>query len=112
MEREKIHLITDFIDIKEAEVEDFVDTGILASIVNRFFRGRDEFLDIYNNKEAIVPQIKKYVSDQKLSLENGWKVEIAREYKKKTQNDRVLEGIVDSTIEKWKQLFEKWISNT
>lgn len=108
----KIHLITDFMDIKEAEVEDFVDTEILSNIVNRYLRGRDEFLDIYNNKEAIVPQIKKYVLEQNLSLENGWKVEISREYKKKTQNDKALESISDSSIERWKKLFEKWITNT
>lgn len=107
----KIHMITDYYNLPDAEVEDFVDTNILRTIISRYFRGTDDFIDIYDDKKAIIPQIKRYVENSRLELPNGWKVEIAREYKKKTIIDKTIESISSEKIDMWKNLFEKWLEN-
>jgi len=108
----KIHLISDFCNISDAEVEDFIDTTFLKHIISRYFRGQDDFIDLYNDKEAIVPQIKKYIVASKIDVPDGWKVEIAREYKRKMLIGTNVDNIPQERINMWEALFNKWLENS
>lgn len=100
--------IKDVLDIEDGEIEDLLPFSLLRPVLSRMFRNVEnvEFEDVYSDKKAIVPQIDDFASTHKITLELGWKVEIARQVKA-----RLLQlgpaGISDQVVERWQKLFEK-----
>ncbi len=106
-----LHMITDFTNIDNAEVEDFIDTKLVARVVSREFRGRDDFEDSYDSSCAIVPQIKAYCKDEGIEPHKGWKVDVAREIKRKMSTGTYLSEVDDKLLERWSRLFQIWLDN-
>ena len=99
-----------FIDIENAEVEDIVDTKLIANVASKMFRGEEDFEDSFDNKTAIIPQIEKYCNDNSIEIPKGWKVDLARQVKSKMIKEKYLSDISESQIERWTKIFNSWIS--
>ena len=63
------------------------------------------FIDVHKGGGAIVPQIESWAARNNVTLELGWKVEVAKRVKQ-----RILDGAVldDNTVGTWEKLFEKF----
>ncbi len=105
-EPEKLLCVTDFVSIPTAEIEDLMPADMIVKGVDVVFRAADKPLgDIYKAGSAIVPQVESWAARNNVTLELGWKVEVAKRVKQ-----RILDGatIDDKTIELWAKIFEKF----
>lgn len=106
---ENINLVTDFVDMPDAEIEDLIEKEFLTKTIDREFRGQDYFEDISDANKPIVPQIEEYCQNQSIDLEKGWKVDIARIVKQRMAKPTHSSEIDETTLEIWTKLFEQWI---
>ena len=104
---ERIIEVEELTHVAESEVEDLFPADLLADVVSRQYRGSEvDFSELVKHGEPIVPQIEDYAAKHGITLRVGWKVDLAREVKR-----RLLQGskrVDDSAIEMWKPLFEKF----
>lgn len=90
----------------DAEVEDLLPTDLLADVVSKYLRGPEEdFEDIVTKGKPIVPQIEAYAASNKIALEVGWKVEIAKRTKARLLRTKNPLKDADQQTESWKRLF-------
>jgi hypothetical protein len=80
--------------------------------VDRWGRKADvPFVDVVKSGEPIVPQIEEWAKSQGVPLDDGWKVDVAREAKR-----RALESTKppfdNPTLDKWAKLFEDLLSES
>jgi 5S rRNA maturation endonuclease (ribonuclease M5) len=74
--------VGDYVDVKGAEVEDLMPPDILVHELDRWQRAAETpFAETYKIGAAIVPQIERWAAEQKLRLDLGWKVELAKRTK-------------------------------
>lgn len=104
-EKEKVLGVADFLGKKEYEIEDFIPASSLISIIERQYRSDQYFEDFYQEGEPIVNQIEAWAQKNRIQLEDGWKVEIARIAQNKF--DKIMESVPKEMEENWKKLFEK-----
>jgi hypothetical protein len=105
-EPEKLLCVTDFVSVASAEIEDLMPSEMVVKSIDAVFRAADKpFVDIYKVGSAIVPQVESWAARNNVTLELGWKVEVAKRVKQ-----RILDGaaIDDKTIELWEKVFEKF----
>jgi hypothetical protein len=105
-EPEKLLCVRDFVSIPTAEIEDLMPSDMVVKAVDAVFRAADKpFVDIYKSGSAIVPQVESWAARNNVTLELGWKVEVAKRVKQ-----RVLDGaaIDDKTVELWEKMFGKF----
>jgi hypothetical protein len=99
--------IKEFAKLEHSEVEDMVPTAILADVASRIVRGpNDDFRDVVKAGSPIVPQIEAYAVQNGITLELGWKVDLARHTKQRLLKD--MEKIDDNTLTLWAQLFARF----
>lgn len=101
-EKSKVINIGDYIinkNIKEAEIEDFMNVSEIVESFNREFRNEEDFVYEKNNNNSIIKQIELFCREHDYKLCDGWKVLIARRYVQRNQ-----EAPTD-LIEKWVELF-------
>jgi hypothetical protein len=104
---ERIIMVGDLLQLPGAEIEDLFPQSFLADIVTRYLPRMDEdFSDEVVANRPIVPQIEAYASKNNLSLEPGWKVQIAKAVKTKMLKSDPLRNN-EAILEIWKTLFEK-----
>jgi predicted ATP-dependent endonuclease of OLD family len=98
----------EIIEVEQAEVEDLIPFELIERHIIKLSRGTDEdFLDNYNDSEALLPQIEKFFNANNIDLERGWKVDLARNVKKAMVNTREAKKIPSNQEEVWSQLFER-----
>jgi len=105
-EPEKLLCVTDFVPVASAEIEDLMPSEMVVKAVDAVFRAADKpFVDIHKAGSAIVPQVESWAARNNVTLELGWKVEVAKRVKQ-----RILDGaaVDDKTIELWEKVFEKF----
>ncbi|MDL1899505.1 OLD family endonuclease [Anaerolineae bacterium CFX9] len=104
----RITMLSEICGFEEAEVEDLFPAEFIAYVVTRYLRGpEEEFSDVVISGSPLVPQIEAYAKKHNITLEQGWKVEVAKRVK-----ERLLQRAdsIDSeteVVQRWKQLFEK-----
>lgn len=101
-----------FVAFGEAEIEDLIPPTFLADIVDRWQRmsdPEDEFSLALQAGKPIVPQIEAWAAKHGLTLEKGWKVEIAKRFKQLALT-RGIEAFDEAVLAKWVTLFEKMAS--
>lgn len=106
--KEKILSIASFIGDGEYEIEDLIPNDELARMFSRLYRrvSSDEDFDYsYKNNEPIVNQMEVYAKENGYNLDEGWKVELAKECQRNF--DRILEKTNDDLKTKWISLFDK-----
>lgn len=102
----KILEIFDFNKVSDSEVEDIIPFQLLQRPIDRIFNNIElDFSEVYNPNTPIIPQIEKFADDNAISLPNGYKVELARQFKQILQNqmDKYND---DTVIYRWKTIFD------
>lgn len=101
-EKSKVLETDSFAGKSGSEIEDLLPAALLVDSFDRQFRHEDsissEDLDL---TKPIVPQLEAYAQENKIVLELGWKVEIAKRMKQKFSGD-----VPDDLLEKWTGLFK------
>jgi predicted ATP-dependent endonuclease of OLD family len=95
--------------VQNAEIEDLFPTDFLVKILTKlYFRDiEEEFGDVIKKGKPIVPQIQEYALKYCLSLQLGWKVEVAIRAKDRLLNNNDSMKNHESLVKIWKHLFEK-----
>lgn len=106
---ELIYSLDNCLEISDPETEDLMDTELVAKIISKEFRGRDDFEDIYKNDKSIIPQVKAYCTSEDIELHKGWKVDIAREVKRRMSQGQYITKVGDAHLKIWKNLFNQWV---
>ncbi|HVU55376.1 MAG TPA: AAA family ATPase [Puia sp.] len=105
--QDRVLTVGTFLGDKDFEIEDLVPAKKLVAIVDRSFKGDKYFEDDYKAGEPIVDQIEQWATNNKITLANGWKVEIAKTAI--NQFDRTMNGIPPEIEQTWEKLFQKLI---
>lgn len=96
-------------NLKDAEVEDLYPTEFLAKIVRKnLLRGtNDDFDEVVEEDKAIVLQIQEFATKNNIKLEQGWKVELAKQAKAAIIKDKDPLKEHTNILEIWEQIFLK-----
>lgn len=102
----KVKTVEKYVGFCNSEIEDLLPQGFLVAAIDRWGRKADlPFADVVKPGEPIVPQIEKWAKAQSVPLDDGWKVDVAREAKR-----RALESAKpvfdNTTLDNWAKLFE------
>ena len=106
--QDRVLEVQTFVGFPDAEIEDLIPGPFLADIVDRWQRmsdPEDEFAPALQAGKPVVPQIEAWAEKHKITLEKGWKVEIAKRFKSLALS-RGIEAIDADMQVKWVKLFE------
>ena len=108
---ERVLMIGDFEGIEEAEVEDLFPTFFLARIIARQLPrprdGEEEFDEVAEDGDPIVPQVEAYAKQNGTELELGWKVEAAKAAKTRLLGSKDPMKGQEELLDVWQRLFER-----
>lgn len=93
-------------NIPNPEIEDLIPLSLLEPLLNKMFISADEiFSDAYDSTRSLVEQIESFASANSVTLEAGWKVTLARQFKKRmlARNPPTVEPAVKA---EWRKLFQ------
>ncbi|MEZ5418621.1 MAG: hypothetical protein R2708_14945 [Vicinamibacterales bacterium] len=96
--------------LPKSEIEDLFPPLLVAKIVDRFLTkpadSEEDFVDVLKAGEPIVPQVERYAANHQITLDEGWKVDIAKRVKAAMvrSKDDPLQG-ADTYVDAWKKLF-------
>lgn len=108
---DRVLQIGNYTGIEGSEIEDLIPTQIIAKAVDRMHKGSTEdFADVFNSSEPVVPQIEVWAKRNGVTLEKGWKVILAKRVKEILLTKGV-SGVDDDTLERWTRLFNAFIQN-
>lgn len=100
-------------DLEGCEVEDLMPPPLAADVITRELKGPDEdFDEVHDEGQPLVPQVKAYASKHGVELPDGWKVEVAKNVKRRLLDGREKDMPTSSTVEWWTTLFTKILANT
>lgn len=107
---DRIIEIYDLTGVENSEVEDLIPFNMIKSGVTRLFREVEieEFEDVYDSNQPLLNQIQNFAEKHSISLEVGWKVDVARLAKQRLLLQRT-KVVDDATKYLWKALFEKFV---
>ena len=95
-----------YVGFSESEVEDLLPHDLLIAVIDRWGRKAETlFADVAKVGQPIVPQIETWAKSQGIELTDGWKVDIAREFKKRALSPN--SKFAPETIELWGKLFDE-----
>ncbi len=109
-EQTRVLLVSDFLSVANAEIEDLFPPALIAKVVDRYLVKPadldEDFATILKAGEPIVPQIESYAGAHKIDLLEGWKVDVAKRVKGAVLRSKEdpLKG-ADSYVEVWQKLF-------
>ena len=107
----RVHVLSDYLEILEPEVEDLMPFELVERHLNRvFIEVEDEaFGDFYDDKKPIVPQVEEFARKHGVSLKAGkWKVDMAKAFKQKVQNGANVDG---KMLDTWKTVVSALLSD-
>lgn len=94
-----------YVGFDNSEVEDLLPHDLLIAVVDRWGRKADTpFADVAESGKPIVPQIESWAKSQAVPLNDGWKVELAREFKRRALAPKT--KFEPDVIELWGKLFD------
>lgn len=104
---EKVLEIKSFTGLEQSEIEDLVPFSFIEKGIERMLGVQDEDDEFeYDAAKPLVPQIEAYAMERGIVLEKGWKVELAKAFKRQVFA-RKKKIIPNDTLDKWTTLFEK-----
>jgi energy-coupling factor transporter ATP-binding protein EcfA2 len=105
----KIKTTDAYAGFENSEIEDLFPTAFIANVVDRWGRHADTpFSDVAVPRQPIVPQIEDWAKSESIELYDGWKVDIAREAKRRALAPS--HSFEPSVIEKWGKMFDDLLS--
>lgn len=81
---EKIRILSvdSFTEIVDSEIEDIIPYDLLQRPIDRLFNNVDlDFSSVYDSTKPIIPQIEQFATDNSIELYDGYKVDLARQFK-------------------------------
>jgi hypothetical protein len=108
---DRIVMLGDVVSVAQAEIEDLFPPDLLARIIARYLRGfanpEEYFDDIVEMGSPMVPQVKQYAKQHGIELELGWKVDVAKDAKRRllAANDPMQNE--NNLLKAWTELFER-----
>lgn len=108
--RERLLSIADYTRIDNSEVEDIIPYALLQRPIDRLFNVDLNFAEVYDSSMPIIPQIEKFAVDNDITLPDGYKVELARQFKQalSNQSDKFND---EEVINRWKSIFKRLLEN-
>ena len=90
--------------MKGSEIEDIFPAKFLARMISKFLRKHSDenFSDIENMAQPVIPQVEAFAKMHHITLNPGWKVELARLVKKEIL-------ISPDSISSDKEIISKWV---
>lgn len=81
----KIIEIADITKMENSEVEDIIPFTCLSKSINKIFRDVDDndFEDIFDSAKPLLPQLESFATENSVSMQKGFKVDIAKASKSK-----------------------------
>lgn len=108
---DRILMVGDFVSVAEAEIEDLFPTNLLDRPIARYLRpltdADEDFDDVVDYDQRILPQVEQYAKQHSIELELGWKVEVAKNAKAQLLGARDHMKNEDGLLESWRELFSK-----
>lgn len=94
---------------QQSEIEDFVPYVLIARAVEKLLGVQDEEDEFEPEEEKpLIPQIEEYAAERDIILSKGWKVEVARAFKKTVSiTGKKKKEIPEQYINMWIELFKK-----
>jgi hypothetical protein len=109
-----IVLMSDILKIEGAEVEDLFPPEFFARIFSRYAQrlspSDEDFSDVLEPGEPIVPQIKTFAAKHEITLPESWKVDVAKLVKESLLKNASAIPDGSEFVEAWKLLFLKFES--
>lgn len=104
----RIICIKDITSIDASEVEDLIPFDIIEKKILTFLQVDDEEEESfeYESGKPLIPQIEAYTKEQGIELPFGWKVDLAKTFKKKMLGNRS-QKITDAYLKMWEDLFKR-----
>ena len=106
---ERVFQVKDFIGMSNAEIEDLADTNLVASQFTRLVHTEQDFEDVYDPADPIVPQMESFAKDNGIDLPKGWKVDVSRRVKQKMLSSDYSKSVDEDLLERWKRVFAAWL---
>lgn len=108
--KDRVLEVSDFLDENyQYEVEDLIPYKSVIKEIDRTYRTRDDlFEDVYKENDPIVNQIEDWAESNSINLEEGWKVELARNIQNRF--DKVFLDVDENLAKAWERLFNKFVS--
>ena len=105
-EKEKILSIESYTSIPESEVEDIIPYELLQRPIDRLFNIDLDFSSSYDSAKPMIQQIEKFAFDNNIQLPDGYKVDLARQFKQAliSRPDKFEDK---STIDNWVSIFNQ-----
>ncbi len=92
-----------------AEIEDLASAPVVSTEVRRLARGHDkDFDEVVEAGVPVVGQIETFATAAGVTLELGWKVELAKRVKAKLLRQGAA-AVPANTLERWGQLFDAFL---
>jgi hypothetical protein len=105
--RERVIDLSSEIPMQNAEIEDIMPSDVMVQVLTRVLRTSDEdFADVYDASLAVIPQAEAFAKKHAISLDLGWKVEVAKQVKVRLLKAGA-KGVAATTLDTWTKLFEK-----
>lgn len=106
---DRIVMVGNIRNMKDAEVEDLFPIEFFGKIVRKnFFRNADDdFDEVVEENIPIVRQIQDFAAKNNVNLEQGWKVELAKQAKTALIKNKDPLNKNTDILEIWEQLFLK-----
>lgn len=106
-EKIKILSVDSFTKIEDSEIEDIIPYELLQRPIDRLFNNVDlDFSSVYDSKKPIIPQIEQFATDNSIELFDGYKVDLARQFKQAltVRGDKFSD---ESIIAMWTNIFNQ-----
>lgn len=104
-QKEKVIGVKDFIGEDIYEIEDLLEPDSLIRLIDKKYKAENDFEDFYTKDKPIVNQVEYWAKTENITLEKGWKVDIARDLQNKF--DKNFDKVNEKYISIWKKLFEQ-----
>lgn len=105
--KERIISVRDVTGIEQSEVEDLIPYEFISRAVEKLLGVQDEDDEFEpESGKPILPQIEAFACDRGITLDLGWKVTVAKTFKKALFG-RKQRMIPEDYLKKWTSLFEK-----
>ncbi len=105
---EKVLTVEEFTGAADTEVEDLFPISFMSPILDRFLKGPDDEPFQAQAGSPLVGQIKAYAEKHKITLDKGWKVELARLVKARLKPENLTGSDWETKLEMWGRLFERF----
>ena len=105
----KVLTVKDFTEMENSEIEDLIPYEFLKKSIERLLSVQDEDDEFeYNEDESLIPQIENYANKHHVKLTTGWKVDLAKAFKKQASLKKN-KKISKKYLNQWIKLFQNFV---